>query len=61
MSDVSRNSIFSAAANALQSLLARSTTGEPAAPAIDGMQHRVAILRVREGRIIEQSARLNGC
>lgn len=60
MSDVSRNSIFSAAVNALQNLLTRDTAAEPT-PTIDGMQHRVAVLRVREGRIIEQSARLNGC
>ena len=60
MSDVSRNSLFSAAVNALQSLLARGATAEPVATS-DGMQHRVAVLRVREGRIIEQSARFNGC
>lgn len=60
MSDVSRNSIFSAAVNALQSLLSRGATAEPVA-ASDDMQYRVVVLRVREGRIIEQSARLNGC
>lgn len=60
MSDVSRNSIFSAALDALQNLLARGTAAD-SAPTIDGVQHRVAVLRVREGRIIEQSARLNGC
>ena len=30
-------------------------------PAIEGIHHRVSILRVKEGRIIEQSARLSGC
>ncbi|MDF3075517.1 MAG: hypothetical protein K0S54_3184 [Alphaproteobacteria bacterium] len=29
-------------------------------PVIEGIQHRVSVLRVREGRIIEQSARLSG-
>lgn len=60
MSDVSRSSFFSAALNTLQSLIGRSSVATPAA-AIDGVQHRVAVLRVKEGRIIEQSARLNGC
>ena len=59
MSDVSRNSIFSAAINALLSLPARDMTA--ATPTIEGVQHRVVVLHVREGRIIEQSARLNGC
>ncbi len=60
MSDVSRSSFFSAALNVLQSLIGRGSASAPAA-VIDGVQHRVAILRVKEGRIIEQSARLNGC
>lgn len=60
MSDVSRSSFFSAAINALQSLIGRNSAAAPAI-VIDGVQHRVAILRVKEGRIIEQSARLNGC
>jgi len=30
-------------------------------PRIEGVRHRVAILRVKEGRILEQAARDYGC
>ena len=30
-------------------------------PVIEGVKHRVSVLHIREGRIIEQSARLIGC
>lgn len=61
MSDVSRSSIFAAAVNALQNRLARDAAHDPTPTIIDGVQHRIAVLRVREGRIVEQSARRNGC
>jgi len=52
--------VFSAAVSALQSLIGRDP--EPlSASRIDGVQHRVAVLHIKEGRIIEHSARLNGC
>jgi hypothetical protein len=60
MSEVSKTSFFSAATNALLSLVNRDEVIK-SAPAIEGVQHRVAVLHVREGRIIEQSARLSGC
>jgi len=60
MSDVSKGSIFSAAVTGLQGLFARGTAAEPSS-SVEGVQHRVALLHVKEGRIIEQAARLNGC
>jgi len=59
MSELFKTSFLGAAVSALQTLVARS--GTETEPAIDGVRHRVAVLRVKEGRIIEQSARLNGC
>lgn len=59
MSDFSiKNSFFTTALNALQSLAGRNAAS---APSVEGVQHRLTVLRVKEGRIIEQSARLNGC
>jgi hypothetical protein len=60
MSDVSKGSIFSAAVTGLQGLFARGTAAEPGS-SVEGVQHRAALLHVREGRIIEQAARFNGC
>ncbi|MGE0151473.1 MAG: hypothetical protein AB7R90_02565 [Reyranellaceae bacterium] len=54
------SSFLSAARSALRRLTGRGAGSLPEA-AIDGIGYRVAVLRVREGRIIEQSARLNGC
>lgn len=42
-------------------LYARTGMVRQEPPVIEGIQHRVSVLRVREGRIIEQSARLSGC
>lgn len=59
MSEFFKVSLLASAVNALQGLVGRSEVESE--PSIEGVRHRVAILRVKEGRIIEQSARLNGC
>lgn len=59
MSEYFKVSFLAAAVNALQGMIGRAETQSE--PSIDSVQHRVAVLRVKEGRIIEQSARLNGC
>ena len=60
MSGVYKKSLISAANDDLQSH-AREGVVRQDSYSIEGVQHRVSILRVREGRIIEQSARLSGC
>ena len=60
MSGVFKKSLISATNDDLQSH-ARESVVRQDSYAIEGVQHRVSILRVREGRIIEQSARLSGC
>lgn len=59
MSEYFKVSFLAAAVNALQGMIGRA--GTQSERSIDGVQHRIAVLRVKEGRIIEQSARLNGC
>ena len=56
----SNDSVFSAAVSALQGLLNRSGEGNPQPPEIAGVNHRVAILRVIGGRIVEQSGHDGG-
>jgi len=51
----SNGSVFSAAVSALQGLLNRSGESISQSPEIAGVNHRVAILRVIGGRIVEQS------
>jgi hypothetical protein len=58
MSDAFKNSLKNG--EDLQ-LYARTGMVRHESPAIEGIQHRVSVLRVKEGRIIEQSARLSGC